>query len=329
MANIIITEKCNQNCPYCFASEVMEKKDPNITLDEFRKIMEFILRTDKRFGLIGGEPLLHPEIDRILEMVIDESRVDHVTIFTNGTHVDEHIRLLTHPKVALLVNFNSKNDVGKEKYEATANNLNMMFKDYRMGYKITLGLNIYSPSQDLDYFIKTALNLKVGNVRVSITVPPNKNVDYKQYFLSYFPMIKHFLATMNRHNIAVSFDCNLIPICLMDKDLKRLIEESERNPECGRRYVSTDHCSRCNPVIDISRKGVAIRCFGLSDLKQYSLWDYSDLHELHAVITHEIDHKVIDLAPAECKSCHDNKCHKCYGGCIAFRVKNHNEKSDW
>jgi len=319
MANILLTDRCNQRCPYCFASEVMKEGNPNISVPDLRRIVDFVVKTDRTFGLIGGEPLLHPEIDEILKSVIDDSRIKSVMLFTNGTEIREHIRLLTHPKIELLVNVNSEKDVGERNYSRTMENVRMMFDDYRMGYKITLGLNIYDPDQDLDYFTDLAKEMGVNHVRVSITVPDEIRTGFEGYFVPFIPLIKRFLRTMNANGISSSFDCNLMPICLMDEELKRLFSDSERLLPQGRHYVSGDRRSRCRPIVDIDQNGKAIRCFGMSDGPSYSIWDYEDLDEIRSCMNHDIDAKVSDMAEGRCADCHDNRCQKCYGGCIAFR----------
>ena len=54
MANIFLTRKCNLKCPYCFASEFVNKENEEVTLENFKKIVDFIKKNGtKRIGLIG------------------------------------------------------------------------------------------------------------------------------------------------------------------------------------------------------------------------------------------------------------------------------------
>lgn len=68
MANIFLTRKCNLKCPYCFADEFVNQKNQDVTLENFKKILNFI-KVDKtsKVGLIGGEPTLHPKFNEILD----------------------------------------------------------------------------------------------------------------------------------------------------------------------------------------------------------------------------------------------------------------------
>ena len=65
---IEITNKCNLNCTFC--GEVKRKKE-KITLENFEEIIKKINNyTDYIYLHVKGEPLLHPEIDKILEVKI-------------------------------------------------------------------------------------------------------------------------------------------------------------------------------------------------------------------------------------------------------------------
>ena len=53
MANIFLTRKCNLKCPYCFADEFVNKKNEEVTLENFEKILNFIKKDGtSRIGLI-------------------------------------------------------------------------------------------------------------------------------------------------------------------------------------------------------------------------------------------------------------------------------------
>ena len=108
MANIMITKKCNLACPYCFANEFVnaeKSENMDITIENFQKILDFIVGDGsvKSVGLIGGEPTCHKNFDDILDILIDDVRVENVTVYTNGVLLEHHIEKLNHPKIHLLV----------------------------------------------------------------------------------------------------------------------------------------------------------------------------------------------------------------------------------
>ena len=83
-----ITEHCNLNCASCNNFSPLAETE-FIDVDEFTRDIE---RMGELFGhvcdrvrLLGGEPLLHPEIIRILETARRTFRTGAVRLLTNGT----------------------------------------------------------------------------------------------------------------------------------------------------------------------------------------------------------------------------------------------------
>ena len=85
-ANLDITSSCNQKCIFCAVSP---NRDYN-----FRKTEHFFRIIDELYNsgifemtLFGGEPLLHPEIEKICKYAYDSDL--EVNIVTNGTLPDK------------------------------------------------------------------------------------------------------------------------------------------------------------------------------------------------------------------------------------------------
>ena len=74
MPNIAILNYCNLKCPYCFADDMIHEKSKAITIDDLRKILEWVARTpENHVGLIGGEPTLHRDFFKIIELLLQYS----------------------------------------------------------------------------------------------------------------------------------------------------------------------------------------------------------------------------------------------------------------
>ena len=157
MANIMINEVCNQKCPYCFASEFVNIRKNDISFDSFVKAVNFIL-TEKeeeqrgRIGIIGGEPLLHPQFDEFVKYLVEREDIKRITIYTNGVLIDDHLDILLNDKVGLLINVNSPNDVGLENFNRTKNAIELLVSKYQKHNRLTIGLNIYD-NIDYSFFI--------------------------------------------------------------------------------------------------------------------------------------------------------------------------------
>ncbi len=85
-----ITERCTLRCKLCIAFIPYHKNPRHLTVEEVETILDRyfrIISSVERFGITGGEPLLHPALLRICEIVngyfgqIDKT----IDITTNGT----------------------------------------------------------------------------------------------------------------------------------------------------------------------------------------------------------------------------------------------------
>ena len=86
MANLCITSLCNRSCSrYCFAGlNVMRRPDQAAHMDwtVFCTALDFIQRsTIDSVRILGGEPTLHPQFERMVEEVF--SRGLKLTLFSN------------------------------------------------------------------------------------------------------------------------------------------------------------------------------------------------------------------------------------------------------
>lgn len=70
--NLLITEYCNQSCPFCFASKEMKHSVKKaMTLEQFKLITNMAKRDGiVCLALIGGEPTIHPNFTEIMKVAI-------------------------------------------------------------------------------------------------------------------------------------------------------------------------------------------------------------------------------------------------------------------
>ena len=169
MANILLTQKCNQQCPYCFASYTDEKEF--MTMDTFDEIIRFLSNSpNEKIGLLGGEPLLHPEFEAICQRLTTDDRIRAVVIYTNGLLLDKYIDILTKKKYALLINCNEYKFYKPEIYKKLENNIRMAVEKIST-QNVLLGLNIYKESMDVDLMISLLKELDMHKIRVSLAIP--------------------------------------------------------------------------------------------------------------------------------------------------------------
>jgi sulfatase maturation enzyme AslB (radical SAM superfamily) len=44
MSNIAIVNYCNLKCPYCFAEDMIKEENTFMSLDDYNKLLDFILK---------------------------------------------------------------------------------------------------------------------------------------------------------------------------------------------------------------------------------------------------------------------------------------------
>lgn len=94
LANVDVTNRCNQNCPICFANSATAGYLYEPSLEKIREILE-MLRNQKpvpvsAIQFSGGEPTVHPKIVEIISMA-KEMGFEAVIIASNGVRIAEDI----------------------------------------------------------------------------------------------------------------------------------------------------------------------------------------------------------------------------------------------
>jgi uncharacterized radical SAM superfamily Fe-S cluster-containing enzyme len=85
---IEVTDFCNLRCPVCFASSGPDRpKHRDLTTIE--RMLDAVVRNERKPDVVqisGGEPTLHPDFLRILDMA-RERPIQHLMVNTNGTRI--------------------------------------------------------------------------------------------------------------------------------------------------------------------------------------------------------------------------------------------------
>ncbi|HTZ03061.1 MAG TPA: radical SAM protein [Xanthobacteraceae bacterium] len=86
-AYVTITRECNLACPYCYQG-LSNRRGRHMPVDQVRDLIGRIAAINPACYMIltGGEPLMHPDIGEILD-IVDASGL-RLTILTNGMYID-------------------------------------------------------------------------------------------------------------------------------------------------------------------------------------------------------------------------------------------------
>lgn len=320
----MINEVCNLRCPYCFADEYVNKQPKEISMEDFEKALNFALSSgnDERIGIIGGEPTLHSHFKELMIRLIDDKRVSAVTVFTNGTNIEGFSDELCHPKVALLINCNTPQNMGNKIYEKMKSNIDFLINNKHMKDRITLGINMYKPDFDYSYIIELLHKYHFSTVRTSISVP--NETKYIKNPINYFeimkPRVLEFYEELSAINVAPFFDCNSMPGCVWTQEERD--EALAEFPGANKITNIFNTTVSCHPVIDILPDLSIIRCFGLSEYTRRHISDFENINDARNYYIQNFDCFGNNVCHSEkCRNCYEHSVGKCNGGCLCFSIE--------
>lgn len=83
-----ITDHCNLRCPICYAASGPSRPHYR-PLDQIQRMLDRVVKNERRPDVVqisGGEPTLHPELFRILNLA-KERPIQHLMVNTNGIRI--------------------------------------------------------------------------------------------------------------------------------------------------------------------------------------------------------------------------------------------------
>jgi hypothetical protein len=336
MANIMVNEACNLRCPYCFAEEFVNKAPKEMSIENFKKALSFVLsdKTDRQVGIIGGEPLLYTHIDEAMRIALSDPRSEHVMVFTNAVELDRlETDILEAVKFRMLVNCNSPEDMGEKAFEKMRENL-LRFQDEHYGDgRFRLSVNIYKPDFDYSYVIPLVQEMGFDIIRMSISVPQKGDLKGRSP-LDYFQEMKlvamRFVCDMIRCGVMTGFDCNFLPGCVLTDDERGSLMAAKDvfYSALSKQYTETfwqraiiSEIQNCTPVIDILPDLRAIRCFGLSEQTKQEIRNFSGIDELRDYYINTVDRPALSMRTSDkCANCPSRELGDCSCGCLLFKL---------
>lgn len=308
-----LTSKCNHNCLHCFLGKDLNSFPP-LPLD---KVLRFIdILNDKGISQIiisGGEPLLHPDIEKIIKYA--SKYPINLTILTNGTT----------SKAKELAYLIKENDI-KVKLSILGNEET---HDNIVGVKGSFKKLM----ETCELYKKIGINFEFGYTVNSLNIEDVEYIkslaDKLGVFIEFSPLYDLGNATYNRKILFSHSQNEIIRVCKNNKSsikikrkknsLKRLIKDSDyeavdlkkfitNSQECGQKIIAIQCNGLVSPCLLIRE---ADRCIGninnneLSDLLNYNFVDRAKFNSMVKIDTMN-----------KCRGCEARFVCK-GGGCIA------------
>lgn len=263
---IEITNICNLNCSFC---SIDNRKKEIISIENFEKVLSKINDyTDYVYLHVKGEPLLHKELNKILDLC--EKYNKKVNITTNGTLIKEKTTELLHPivrQINISLHSENKKDNYLEEIFKSVDNLENKIIIYRFWTMSNGRLN--EKSTEIVDKIKKYYDLSpeiVDKIKIenNIKLRESLYIDKKNEFI--WPNIHNdYLNELGtcyalKDQIAILVDGTVVPCCL-DSDgvinLGNIYEQTLEEIINSKRYqdmkigfqnhqVSEELCKHCS-----------------------------------------------------------------------------------
>ena len=317
--NLIITDKCNRSCPYCFAQEQMSKSGSFnfISQEDYDYCLNFLSASGYQdVRLLGGEPSIHSEFTTLIDSALNRDM--HVTIFTNGLwpkKVSEYF--LTHgfDNVDFVFNINNPTEQKNSETQKQHNNLKIA------GSRAKIGFNIYRDNFDL-LFVNDLID-KYGLQRIIRLGLANPIVNMDNQYLGESKLKKigerllDQLSILEQNDILGVFDCGFT-ICMFPPD------------RYGDLHLCTPNGFRCEcgPVFDVGPDLSIWHCFPLSGIGRLHLRDFSNAAEVLNFYNKKIKPLEHLLIMDQCRTCKYLRRGQCTGGCLGRRIRKWRTQGD-
>jgi hypothetical protein len=320
LANILLTERCVRECPYCFAKKQMSdlsRKDL-ISWEDLIHIADlFEGSQEHHLSLLGGEPTLHPHfVDFVLYL---HARNFHITVFTSGIMSDERLdeaRTALKEKDLPNLNFVCNLNDPESSSPGETGRVHEFLKVF--GPQTTLSFNIYRTDFGMDFLFEHIERFRLKrHVRLGLAHPIAG--EHNQYipperFGEMVDQLFSFLPQFERFNVSPGFDCGF-PLCVFtDEQLGRL-NRIQKGEGASIRFV-------CNPALDIGADMSVWSCFPLARYKRRSLYEFNSVNEVreHYKAMHvQVRNGKGGVYPS-CDTCVHRSNEHCAGGCLAHIV---------
>lgn len=311
MANLSLTASCNRSCSFCFAADSMESHDGASFMPMEVVESAFDLLTQSRIPearLLGGEPTIHPEFDRIIDRAIE--RGFRVLVFSGGLIPPRALRKLESipaDRLSVLINV-IEPGTGKSSEERRQQEV---FE--RLGSRVVLGVTIDSPSCDLFFLIDLIERFNLARtVRLGLGHPMltagNRHL-HPRHYPAVGRRTTDFGIVARDHGIALSFDCGWVP-CMFEQGAMEMLGLTER--EVG---------LRCSPILDLLPDGTFISCYPLSTHATEPLTVHRTSASVRDAFVRKQETDRAFMLYRECGPCQFRAEGKCTGGCLSASLR--------
>jgi len=289
-----------------------------MSLGDVGKVIAFLKRSDHPiFRAMGGEPTLHPQFPRIIQLALEEDmRVD---VLSNATWPDSYNTLFNRippRRLFFLLNIDHPDNYPPKLWERIQRNTAAVAGRGN----VTLSFNIFEAKPRYEYVLELIKKHRIDKVRMSFSLPvlgaENRCLKLEDC-RRMGPFVIEFVRQAGQLGVEVRMD-NAVPLCIFNYEqagelLMKGVLDFKRN-------------ARCEPIVDIGPDLRVWCCFCLSKLWNRHLDEFQNLQEVQAYYRRAMSLYQGRLYPMdECQECQYRKLWGCQGGCLSYTILRHGE----
>ena len=312
MPNIMLTNRCNYKCPYCFGIDFMAPKvaEKNMSGNTFLGIMTWLSKTPEidTIHLMGGEPTLHPDFEWFVEYLLSNDY--KITIFSNlaTQQAPVYAEKLADLPVNWVVNINppnSWNDVKRKKILKSLKTL---------GPKATITFNVMPDEEDDEWSLELIKEFKLNSViKVGFVLPTLTGSNFSLNDADYTTVaekIVRLAIKAEQHEIKLEYECG-VPTCTFTDEQLGILWDT------GSAFGST-----CFSRLDITPDGECIYCLPMATKAARHFSEFDNYIETKQWFEKKWGPYRLLGNTENCHTCNLMGPHKCHGGCLARMLLN-------
>ena len=326
MSNLILTQACNKNCSYCFASDYRHDAsvvESEMSLETIGTILDKTYTGDaSRISLLGGEPTQHSRFAEILDLCYTKKfKVLLISNFLfNEQTLQKLLQIIADPDKNLSFLINATELRIGTRMETFARNYNTILQavtDHNKTDSLTCGLTLDGElltQEGFDNylgFLQQSLT-EIPAMRFSLNYPGSLDGKEKFYFLNNKEFGDHIYYVVRRllyAGITPVFDCISFPCMYRTPKIARFI----------RAYIEKDNGYICQGApADYLTDGTVRYCFPTLSISVNGA-KYKTDQSIRSALKNKYD-EVLKRAtlPEPCITCEYKREGTCHGPCLGF-----------
>jgi MoaA/NifB/PqqE/SkfB family radical SAM enzyme len=305
------TMACQLRCNFCIAEDAPGETWPMMSREDIVSLSDWMSRYGiTRLSLTGGEPTLYPAFPVLLKELRDRSI--ELNVATNGQFADPILQeiIATRP---LCVSMHLAPEVVGARYELFSTNARAFVE---AGIYTVIRCNLPSPDTEYRRFIRAALELGIGEIRMAIPMPNVFRVNRyaePEEFTGFRELLSSFVSEARAQGIQtrLSKPC---PPCLLDETTAReFLGNGSYTTNCPVHQTGYTNNLVIYPDLSFSP------CLGLNVKVKKRIIEFPGLRAASVGYRTAVERLMRQPLFAHCSTCPLWRGGRCLGACLSYR----------